>query len=135
MLASLDFKLSLSQSISLERTTWEGGGGRQDQEGTSDLKHSWKQFLVGFICPVSSSYIPQMMAGCPVFKTGFGPMTEESKKLKKIVIFDLLRPPALWSSQNVFDPPAMVAAVFDFKGQCRLCGDGGEQSGGSSAAD
>ena len=87
MLASPDFTLSLSQSISLERTTWEGGGGRQDQEGTSDLKHSWKQFLVGFICPVSSSYIPQMMAGCPVLKIGFGPMTEESKKLKNIVIF------------------------------------------------
>ena len=55
----------------------------------------------------------------PVLEIGFGPPTAESKNLKNYVNCNLgdlfLWSPALWSSQNVFSPPNMVAALLDFK--------------------
>ena len=44
-----NFLLKGGQTIDLgRRSPWWGGR----KEGTSDLKHSWSQFLVGFIHPV-----------------------------------------------------------------------------------
>ena len=50
----------------------------------------------------------------PVIEIGFGPPSAERKKLTLAAFF---RSPALWSSQNVYGPPTMVAVVGDIKDQ------------------
>ena len=58
-------------------------------------------------------------SGCLVPEIGFGPPTIESKIGKNYINFDncnlFFKHLALWSCPNIFGPPTMVFAVFDFK--------------------
>ena len=70
-------------------------------------------FQAPILCRWKAFFVTE---GPQIFEIDFGPSTIESKNYVNFYLCNLFfRPPAFWSSQNVFGPLTMVAAAFDFK--------------------